>query len=136
MKESNFQLIGKPKINKLSYETNKQFAFCGEGLPIKIENHISINKGVGEHLQEAVVVLEIGFFTSQEFEKVPFKISMEIEGHFKWTTDLENDTNVLDDILKQNAPAILYTYARPFITLITFEAEMPPLVIPLVNFKD
>ena len=136
MKESSLQLVGKPKINSVSYETNKKFKFSNQELELKIDHHISVSKGSGEHSQEAIVVLNIGFFTIEEFETVPFRISMEIEGHFKWTDELEKDSANLEKVLTQNAPAILYTYSRPFITLITFEADMPPLVIPLINFQD
>ena len=136
MKESSLQLVGKPKINSISYETNKNFKFSNQALELKIDHHISVSKGSGEHSQEAIVLLNIGFFTIEEFETVPFRISMEIEGHFKWTDELEKDSANLEKVLTQNAPAILYTYSRPFITLITFEADMPPLVIPLINFQD
>ena len=136
LKESSLQLVGKPKINSVSYETNKKFKFSNQELELKIDHHISVSKGSGEHSQEAIVVLNIGFFTIEEFETVPFRISMEIEGRFKWTDELEKDSANLEKVLTQNAPAILYTYSRPFITLITFEAEMPPLVIPLINFQD
>ncbi|MFZ3172414.1 MAG: protein-export chaperone SecB [Carboxydocellales bacterium] len=134
MKESNFQLVGKPTVNSILYETNKNFEFNDE-LSLEVTNEIHVIKGINEHLQEANVVYKIGIFTSQEFEKVPFKISMEIEGHFKWDEELEKNEVLLENMLKQNAPAILYSYVRPLITLITIEANMPPLVIPLMNFK-
>ena len=38
--------------------------------------------------------------------------------------------------LNENAPAILYSYLRPMITTITVDANLPPLVIPLMNFRE
>ena len=68
-------------------------------------------------------------------EEVPFQFNMEIEGLFTWTEELGEKEELLETMLSQNAPAILYSYLRPLITLITVEADMPPLVIPLMNFK-
>ena len=65
----------------------------------------------------------------------PFQFNMEIEGFFTWTEELGAKKELLETMLNQNAPAILYSYLRPLITLITVEADMPPLVIPLMNFK-
>lgn len=135
MKESNFQLTGKPKLNGFSLVTNKEYKF-NEELALEIDNSISIIKGTEEHARQAIVVLKIGIFSLQELSKVPFQINVEIEGYFNWDDELEKNAVLLDAMLKQNAPAILFSYVRPLITLITVEADMPPLVIPLMNFKE
>ncbi len=135
MKESNFQLTGKPKLNGFSLITNKDYKF-NEELALEIDNNISIIKGTEEHARQAIVVLKIGIFSLQELSKVPFQINVEIEGYFNWDDELEKNAVLLDAMLKQNAPAILFSYVRPLITLLTVEADMPPLVIPLMNFKE
>jgi len=133
LKESNFQLIRKPKVNVFSFETNREFEF--DEISLEINNNIHIIKGADELSKEATVILELGIFTLKNFEEVPFKINIEIEGNFKWDDVLKKDEELLETLLKQNAPAILYSYVRPLITLITVEANMPPLVIPLINFQ-
>ena len=135
MKESNFQLTGKPKLNGFSLITNKDYKF-NEELALEIDNNISIIKGTEEHARQAIVVLKIGIFSLKELSKVPFQINVEIEGYFNWDDELEKNAVLLDAMLKQNAPAILFSYVRPLITLLTVEADMPPLVIPLMNFKE
>ncbi|MCH3915728.1 MAG: protein-export chaperone SecB [Acidaminococcaceae bacterium] len=135
MKESSLQLIGKPRINSFVYETNKKYKATNEKLNVNIKQDISISKAKNKQLREAAVVLKLGIFTMTDFTTVPFKIELEIEGHFKWDEALDKEKSVLKKMLEENAPAILYTFVRPFITLITFEANMPPLVIPLLNFK-
>lgn len=135
MKESNFQLIGKPKLNRIDYQTNKNFAFVKE-LQLEFSNDITITKNAEEGSHEAVVLLKAGIFAEKQLDEVPFQFNMEIEGFFKWTEELAGKENLLETMLKQNAPAILYSYLRPLITLITVEADMPPLVIPLMNFKN
>ena len=128
LKESSFYLIGKPKITKILFEINKNFVFCDE-VPLIVSNNVQIMKNTDAQKMESIVVLAFGVFASETLSDVPFKIDMEIEGHFSWDEKLSQSTQ-LEDMLRQNAPAILYSYIRPIITLITVEANMPPLVIP------
>lgn len=135
LKASNFQLIDKPRIIKCVFEINKEFDFAGE-MPLEIKNNVKVGRDSDEENREAIVVLNLGFFTESDFDKVPFKIEMEIEGLFGWEENLKNNMLQLESLLKENAPAILYSYLRPLITLMTVEANLPPLVIPLMNFRN
>jgi len=135
MQESVFQLIGKPRIKKFEFKLNEDYKFDGE-LKLEMNNNIQIVKGVDENAQQAIVTLSIGIFESFEFDQVPFQITVDIEGHFRWNDTLDDNGTSLESLLKQNAPAILYSYTRPIITMMTVEANMPPLVIPLLNFHQ
>lgn len=135
MKESSFQLVGKPRISKMLFETNKDFVFKDE-VQLETNSNIHIIKNSDEQKNDSIVILKVGIFSSKSLSDVPFKLELEIEGHFMWDAKLAEDTYQLDSMLKQNAPAILYSYLRPIITLITVEANMPPLVIPLMNFSE
>lgn len=135
LKESDLQLLGKPKLNNIIYETNRDFEIEGP-LPLEISNDIRIIKDADEQTTEAIVVLKIDIFAARELAEVPLKLNIEIEGCFKWTKELQENKELLDILLRQNAPAILYSYLRPIITLITVEANLPPLVLPLINFLD
>mgnify|MGYP001054462075 CR=1 FL=1 len=55
---------------------------------------------------------------------------------FEWCKELEDNPTQLEVLLKENAPAILYSYLRPIITNMSIEASLPPLVIPLMNFRE
>lgn len=134
LKTSNFQLINKPKVTKCFFEVNKEFDFTGE-VPLEIDNNVKIGRNPDKEKVEAMVVLNLGFFTKSDFDKVPFKIEMEVEGIFRWDEDLKNNRSRLESLLKENAPAILYSYLRPIITQMTVEANLPPLIIPLMNFR-
>jgi len=134
LKKSNFQLIGKPKITKIIFISNKDFVFDKE-VSLKISNNVQIAKSMDQQKRESIVTLSFGIFSGENLSEVPFKIDLEIEGCFIWDEELEKNSR-LDNLLKQNAPAILYSYLRPIITLITIEANMPPLVIPLLNFSE
>lgn len=135
LKESNFQLMGKPRITKILFETNNQFNF-EDGVSLEVNNNVQVIKNSDKQENDSIVVFRMEIFQSRDLSDVPFKINLEIEGNFKWDDVLAKDTCQLDSMLKQNAPAILYSYLRPIITLITVEANMPPLVIPLMNFYE
>lgn len=133
LEKSGFQLVGKPRISKMLFEINKEFVFKDE-VQLEMDNNINIIKNSDKQKYDSIVILNIGIFTSKNLSDMPFRMNIEVEGHFIWDEKLAEDTLQLDSLLKQNAPAILYSYLRPIITLITVEANMPPLVIPLMNF--
>jgi preprotein translocase subunit SecB len=133
LKESKFQLIGKPRVTKSLFEISEKFDSDGE-LTLEIENNVKIIQA--ENDIEAMVILTLEIFKTNDFEKVPFKMDMTIEGHFGWSEELKDNKTQLEVMLKENAPAILYSYLRPLITLLTVEGNLPPLVIPLMNFRD
>jgi len=135
MKESNFKIVGKPKLIHIQFETNKEYNF-EDPISLEISNSINVIRNSDGNPHQAIVTLTVGVFTSKELKEVPFKIEMGIEGYFAWDEELQNNTMLLDNMLKQNSPAILYSYLRPLITMITAEADMPPLVMPLMNFVE
>ena len=135
MKESNFQLVGKPQITKIKLDVNKDYIFEKE-VTLEIDNNILVQKSADEQEKESIVVLKVGVFTSKELSVVPFKLDIEIQGCFAWDDVLDKDTVRLEAVLRQNAPAVLFSYLRPIVTLMTVEANMPPLVLPLMNFIE
>lgn len=132
MKESVFQIIGKPQINKFDFLLNPDFEINNE-ISLEVNNDVQIMKGIDENSNQALVVLKLEIFKDQPFINVPFTISLEIGGHFMWHPETDEET--IEILLKQNAPAILFSYTRPLVTLITVEANLPPLVLPLINFQ-
>ena len=134
MKPSNFQLINKPRVIKNIFMINKDFDFNGE-VSLKIDNDIKIVKTSDEEMV-SVVILNLKFFEGDDFKDVPFKLEIEIEGIFGWDIELDEKVSQLESLLKENAPAILYSYLRPIITTMSVEANLPPLVIPLMNFCE
>ena len=134
LKPSNFQLINKPRITKSIFQVNKDYNFSTEVL-LEIDKNTKVSETFGEEMA-AIVVLSLEFFQGKYFKEIPFKLEMEIEGIFKWDEELEDNPSQLEVLLKENAPAILYSYLRPIITSMSIEANLPPLVIPLMNFRE
>jgi len=135
VKESNFKIDGKPRLIHIQFETNKDYVF-DDAISLEINNNVNIIRNSDGNPHQAIVTLTVGVFKSKKLIEVPFKIEMGIEGSFTWDEDLQKNTILLENMLKQNSPAILYSYLRPLITMITAEADMPPLVIPLMNFIE
>ncbi len=134
LKPSSFQLIDKPRVTRNIFEVNKEFDFSGE-VSLEIDNNIRVIK-MSDEETTAKVVLNLNFFKSNDLKEVPFKLEMEIEGMFGWDEELEENNTHLEVLLKENAPAILYSYLRPIITTTSIDANLPPLVVPLMNFRE
>lgn len=133
MKVSNFQLMSNPSVTKNIFIVNKEFDFQGE-VSLEINSDVEINYSP-ETPMAAKVVLTLQLFKESELEKVPFHLELEVEGIFSWDEELENNREQLESLLKENAPALLYSYLRPIITATSIQANLPPLIIPLMNFK-
>lgn len=57
---------------------------------------------------------------------------MIVGAHFKLEKEIE--ATDFDNLLQINAPAMLLSYARPIVSLITVQAGMKPLNFPFLNF--
>lgn len=133
MKPSNFQLMEKPSVTKNIFMINKDFDFQGE-VSLEIDSDIRVIDEIGIPMA-SIVVLNLKFFKNSEFKNVPFSLEIEIEGVFGWDEDLEKNPEQLEVLLRNNSPAILYSYLRPIITTTSVDANLPPLVIPLMDFR-
>lgn len=133
LEPSSFQLINKPRVTKSVFTINKEFDFNSE-VSLEISNEIKIIESSPEEMS-SLVILNLKIFQGEDPKEVPFNLEMEIEGTFGWGKEQGEKTMQLEVLLKENAPAILYSYLRPIITNISIEANLPPLVIPLMNFR-
>lgn len=129
MQKSKFRFKN-PKLIRLEFNTNKEYK-ANDMLTLEIEDDIIVRE-INE--TSALVVLKLEIFKKEDFNEVPFSISIEMQGDFSWNSDM--DDNVIKVLLKQNAPAVLLSYMRPYITTITTGGGYPPLVLPFMNFSE
>ncbi len=61
-----------------------------------------------------------------------FRLFLEVHGGFEASKSVSDE--IFSQFCKYNAPAILYPYARALITTYTAQANMPPVIVPLVSF--
>ena len=52
----------------------------------------------------------------------------------KWDEDVPAD--MLESILNKNVPAMILSYARPIISMITSHSEYKPLEIPFLDLRN
>lgn len=66
---------------------------------------------------------------NEDNNQLPFDIKVIIVGYFH----LECDEEERKTLMEKNTVAILYPYLRALITSLTASANVPPLVIPVIN---
>jgi len=62
------------------------------------------------------------------------KISAEYEGVFKSKFSTKDEKFVDSTLLKISAPAMVFPYVRAFITTLSTNCGLPPIIIPTINF--
>lgn len=128
MKVSTFQ-FSNPKIIQLKYCENDNFNVKEK--KIQISNSFSVKiKNVSYEDMKAVVSLktEVG----EESTNQPFYLSIEVSAMFHSTAKMTSEE--FDKCLNINAPALLLSYSRPMVSLITSQAGLAALNLPFVNF--
>lgn len=119
-----------PALLKLTFELNDGFNNNGE-IEIEIKNDVEISPGPEKDSSIVVLKLTIG----KKDDSAPFYIYAEECAAFRW------DSKVIDDLhkeklLKQNAPALLLSYLRPTISVITSASPFDAYDIPFMNFTE
>lgn len=79
--------------------------------------------------KEALVSLKL--LIGDKTEKQPFNITIVMSAHF-----ICNKEGFLNRLIETNAPALLLSYARPIVSLITSQAGYPSFNLPFMNFKE
>lgn len=129
MKESFFQ-FSDPELVNIKFETNE---FFNE----ELFNGFSIDKNVSiiildkEKQNRAKVSLTINI--GDDNEKYPFYIKLTMAANF--VCDMSRVNN-FKELLELNAPAMLLSYARPIVSMITAQSAFPTLNLPFMNFKE
>ena len=131
MQKSNFKFKN-PKLTKLEFKVNQDYDNNSKSmLTLDIKDDIIV-KRIDE--TSALVILKLQIFREEDFKDVPFIISIEMQGDFSWSSDM--DKEVVNALLKQNAPAVLLSYMRPYITTVTTGSGYAPLILPFMNFVE
>lgn len=124
MKNSNFNIISVRM-------SNVRFELCNNDYEGSIETQIEPRYAFaddGRNSAKAEMILRV--FPDYD-KKAPFRIELKMEGLFSWDESLEGR---IDEFMKVNAMAVLYSYARPIVTQLTTTANCSPLVLPMMNF--
>ena len=75
------------------------------------------------------------FWSEKKDDSSPFFIEAEEAALFRWNPE-KVDAEHSEKLLKQNAPALLLSYLRPTISLITSASPYAAYDIPFMNFTE
>lgn len=128
--ESKFK-VKMPKLKKLEYEFNNAYENF-DTIKLKVQTETKILKKINS----AIVSLKLKVFDKNKYElgEVPFYICINMFSEFEWDDSIEEKT--VTSLLEGNAPAVILSYMRPFISSLTTGSGYPPLIVPLLNFRE
>jgi len=127
--QNSFRLL-ENRVSSLSFRLN--------------QNELKREEKIGKSGQITIDVNHsAGFNNNSKFFKITFKVSVKSEAALNLA--LEHDSffeakEIITEEFKQssfttqNAPAIAFPYVRSFISLLTLNAGLPPLMLPTYNF--
>lgn len=128
-RKSDFQFTN-PALLKISYEINKEFS-ADEEKQIQIEVKTETNVGMADSGNEAFVILRVEIGGREK--ELPFWIEAEEGASFRWNADILSKSEI-DGLLKQNAPALLLSYLRSTVAMVTAASPLGTYNIPFMNF--
>lgn len=89
---------------------------------------------LGENNYDMRLSVEIS--STEEFP-MPFELYAVIVGHFTYVDGNEETApDFKDQILKKNTVSILFPFLRQIVATLTSTANVPTLMLPIVNFND
>jgi len=130
MKKSSFE-FQTPYLKQLDYQINEEF---NEAVDSEINIDISVRNNVFRDKDKPEAVVEINVIIGDKTKKCPFFIDIVEGAKFRWEVD--NDEKKIEYLLTHNAPALLVSYLRPVVTVITSASQLPAYEIPFIDFND
>jgi len=117
------------QVDQMSYQRNEQYD--GMTKKVVLAPKITTNTDVHDNDISVTLTITVG---SVEGRKMPFQATCSLTGIFDYQSD-EDDAGVgLDQLVRNNAVAILYPYVRAIITNLTASSnEYPGYVLPTIN---
>lgn len=128
MIQSQFQ-FSDPVLTKLTFLINNKDLTKQEAKEIPIKAQTQIGK---QTMNTAIVALTVD--VGEESPNCLFFISVTMQASFRW--DEKTPSNMADQLLKSNAPALLLGYIRPYIAQITEASPINTVHIPFMNFTE
>lgn len=123
---NSFKFLGY-RISKFNYQINDDYGNQKE--PLLRELNISRILD-DDNPKYAEIILGINI----QSESKSLIISLEIKGGFIASDDMSE--KLFNVLCFQNAPAILFPYARSIITSLTAQSNIVPIIMPIVNFVE
>ncbi|HII4458269.1 protein-export chaperone SecB [Clostridium perfringens] len=117
-----------PILKELKYKINNEFSSNDNiSLDIKLETKISKSE------ENAIVEVTLLIFDKEVASEVPFKMKIVMYGEFSW--DENSDKELISKLLETNAPAIIISYIRPYVSSMTVGSGFAPLILPVLDLS-
>ncbi len=120
-------------INNIDYDFNEKFDNTGEALELDfdIDYNVKIND---ETENKGLTQILIRIWEDANNNNFPFQLTIKMTGFF--SADNEMDSIKFSEMCESNGTAILFPFLRSAITDITKNANVTPLVMPLINVEN
>lgn len=89
----------------------------------------------GNNRYDYIVSVDI---SPEDNNPAPFELFVSIIGHFVLEEDKDNplDPDLKKNLLQKNTAAIMFPFLRSIVASITVNANIPSLILPVVNFSE
>lgn len=125
MSTSDFKFLGYI-VPEVSLEIKDPFFVA----PIQ-KNEINVDiqhNFIKENNRFVEVVLRIKIRNTEE----SFRIALTMKGGFEASKEMSDE--MFKQLYSINAPAVLFPYVRAYVSTLTAQAGVPPIILPLLNF--
>ncbi len=133
MKKSNFQFTN-PFLTRLRFDVNNEFL-----LHEKLDNDLfemkhNFNTEIRRNKKENKAYVALSLKINENENKAPFFLDISIASNFIWNDNISEE--MVNSMLKYNAPALLLGYMRPIVASITNSSVFPVYNLPFINFRE
>lgn len=118
------------KIESISYKYNASFQ-SGESIKVEIKTKITV--GINKEKQKSRVTIDLTVFPDAFDNNKPFYLNIILVGFFSANETLPPEE--LRRLSQFNGTAILFPFVRSAIVNITAQANVEPLLLPLVDIN-
>ena len=112
------------QVKNLTFSIIENVEAIGKHFDLEVANYFFENKDNEFGITIKVNIIDVMFDLKVESLFI-FKLDDKITEDFK-----------LSDFPKINAPAIAFPYLRAFISNLTLQAGVPPVILPSINFVE
>lgn len=132
MEKSNFQFTN-PVLKSINFIVNDDFE---RGRPLNLGIKIKVNVSHNDEATEAnSAVVSVTVCIGAKDNSTPFYIEAEESAKFRWA-ESAFDEKQIDDLLNQNAVALLISYLRPIISNVTSASPYPAYNLPYIDLTS
>lgn len=119
----------KSEFSFLDYRINKcNFSIAKEDIEVKVHFDVDVKGDINKEKNIFKLFMNLDIHGEDKLS-----ILLESEATFSYKGD---DRQKLCNFMGVNAPAVLYPYLRSYVTMITVNAGLQPLVLPTLNLTE